>query len=626
LRDYDPVGNLLRLTHQAAVGNWTRTYAYNENSLIEPARKSNRLSQTALPTNAGAPAEQYSYDAHGNFTQMPHLPMMQWDFKDQLSASSRQAVNAGQPETTYYVYDTGGQRARKVTEQASGTRKNERFYIGGYEVYRELNGGGAVALQRDSLHVMDDKQRIAIVETQTVNNGPAIASPVPVQRYQLANHLGSAILELDDASKLITYEEYAPFGSSRYQAVRSQTETSKRYRYTGKERDEESGLYYHGVRYNAPWIGRWISADPKGLIDGVCLYSYCSDNPVALHDPSGTQGTSPPPGMIGNDPRIGALWEKAAVETLGPRLHAKTYSEVVTAFQAEVANRVAAKGGWLGSNRAAGTAINYARTSYAQVRARFGRLAAQEGISLNGLQVHHTFGEIAQAPGEALTTTNLMFARGNAASVGSGHNFAHKVSEAQAAGAKNPGQQVAAELEARGIKPDVPELSPTIQNTTPPKNTPGAATTAKLPTAAATSLAEEHPTVPLAPSQVPAPAAPGRLMRAGAWAADTLPRVARIAGQIVTVVGAVEEANRTYELENRNNRGWLNAGAMWTATAVAGVLAGVVDDALAATATAASGSPAPVMESWDQYGSGPVQHAAGEAIRGILDWGAKHGL
>jgi hypothetical protein len=119
---------------------------------------------------------------------------------------------------------------------------------------------------------------------------------------------------------------------------------------------------------------------------------------------------------------------------------------------------------------------------------------------------------------------------------------------------------------------------------------------------------------------------PGRLARAGAWAAETLPRVAKVAGQIVTVVGATNEANRTYELENRNNRGWLNAGAMWTATAVAGVLAGVVDDALAATATAASGSPAPVMESWDLYGSGPVQHAAGEAIRGILDWGAKHGL
>jgi hypothetical protein len=48
--------------------------------------------------------------------------------------------------------------------------------------------------------------------------------------------------------------------------VHSQTETSKRYRYTGKERDEESGLYYHGARYYAPWLGRWTAIDPLQLL------------------------------------------------------------------------------------------------------------------------------------------------------------------------------------------------------------------------------------------------------------------------------------------------------------------------------------------------------------------------
>ena len=57
-------------------------------------------------------------------------------------------------------------------------------------------------------------------------------------RYQHGNHLGSAMLELDDAANVITYEEYFPYGSTSYQAVRSQTETPKRYRYTGKERDD----------------------------------------------------------------------------------------------------------------------------------------------------------------------------------------------------------------------------------------------------------------------------------------------------------------------------------------------------------------------------------------------------
>jgi hypothetical protein len=151
--DYDPVGNFKTMSHLAGngAGNWTRGYTYSEASLIEPAKKSNRLSQTALQANSNPPAEPYKYDAHGNMVRMPHLPLMQWDFKDQLSASSRQVVNAGTPETTFYVYDAGGQRARKITERQNGARKNKRFYLGGFEVYREFDAGGAVNLERETL-------------------------------------------------------------------------------------------------------------------------------------------------------------------------------------------------------------------------------------------------------------------------------------------------------------------------------------------------------------------------------------------------------------------------------------------------------------------------------------------
>ena len=44
--EYDEVGNILRLIHQAANGDWNRAYDYNEPSLIEPVLTNNRLSQT----------------------------------------------------------------------------------------------------------------------------------------------------------------------------------------------------------------------------------------------------------------------------------------------------------------------------------------------------------------------------------------------------------------------------------------------------------------------------------------------------------------------------------------------------------------------------------------------------
>jgi RHS repeat-associated protein len=162
-----------------------------------------------------------------------------------------------------------------------------------------------VTLARETLHLMDDKQRIALVETRTQGSDPA---PAQLIRYQLGNHLGSASLELDDQAQIISYEEFYPYGSTSYQAVRSQTETPKRYRYTGKERDEETGLYYHGARYYAVWVGRWVSCDPTGFADGTNLYRYSRDNPIKLHDPSGTHGTQPR--LSANDPRIKAYEQR----------------------------------------------------------------------------------------------------------------------------------------------------------------------------------------------------------------------------------------------------------------------------------------------------------------------------
>jgi RHS repeat-associated protein len=204
---------------------------------------------------------------------------MTWDFKDQLLS-----VETADEGITYYVYDASGQRVRKVIHNQNDTKTEERIYLGSLEVYRKYNGAreGRLELIRETLHIMDDKQRIALVETRT-----DIADPEPLTRYQLGNHLGSALVELDKGTEVITYEEYHPYGSTSYHARRNQTDAWKRYRYTGKERDDESGLYYHGARYYAPWLGRWITCDPSGLLDGVGLYTYVNDNPIRLRDPSG---------------------------------------------------------------------------------------------------------------------------------------------------------------------------------------------------------------------------------------------------------------------------------------------------------------------------------------------------
>jgi hypothetical protein len=108
--------------------------------------------------------------------------------------------------------------------------------------------GTTIALERETLHAMDTDRRAAIIETRTVGPG---AEPQQLVRYQLGNHIGSAIVELDAAAEVISYEEYFPFGASSYQAGTLAEVKLKRYRYTDKERDEENDFSYHGARYCA---------------------------------------------------------------------------------------------------------------------------------------------------------------------------------------------------------------------------------------------------------------------------------------------------------------------------------------------------------------------------------------
>jgi len=183
------------------------------------------------------------------------------------------------------VYNQSGQRVRKVVEKGPNL-KEEHIYLGELEIYRKYSNG-ILLLERETLQVQDDQNRIAILESRSGGSSTTDRAPARLIRYQLSDHLDSAALEVDENARILTYEEYSPYGSTTYQARASNLETPKRYRFTGKERDEESGFSIHGARYLAVWLGRWLTADPSGLSDGGNLYAYVRGNPVNMNDPSG---------------------------------------------------------------------------------------------------------------------------------------------------------------------------------------------------------------------------------------------------------------------------------------------------------------------------------------------------
>jgi RHS repeat-associated protein len=302
---YDAAGNMREMKHRGtdpAHPGWTRSFAYDAASLIEdgiagrPLLQNNRLTSSQVST-VNPLAEQFVYDTHGNLLRAPHLggahpaPNLEWNEQDRLSRAE-----LGGGGTAWYVYDSSGERVRKVWEKSPGLIE-ERIYVGSCEIFRRRSGAGPAVFERETLHIMDEQQRVASVETRTIDVAGNDAGPAQLIRYQYSNHLGSAVLELDQDAQIITYEEYSPYGNTTYQAVVSNLETPKRIRFSGRERDEETGFNYHGARYCAPWLARWISCDPTGLADGVNLYRYAHDSPIGAVDNTGTDTTVAIPGV-----------------------------------------------------------------------------------------------------------------------------------------------------------------------------------------------------------------------------------------------------------------------------------------------------------------------------------------
>ena len=99
-------------------------------------------------------------------------------------------------------------------------------------------------------------------------------------RFLHTNALGSNIVLTDDNQNALARYEYDVFG-----AIRSETGTSADTRkFTGKEFDADSNLYYYAARYYDPYIGRFTQRDPVG--DGVNWYAYTYNNPLKFVDPT----------------------------------------------------------------------------------------------------------------------------------------------------------------------------------------------------------------------------------------------------------------------------------------------------------------------------------------------------
>ena len=213
--------------------------------------------------------------------------------------------------TVIYRYGDDGQRALKFTQQSNSETLYFNNFYSVHQVAHEPNHEHGL---RVSKHIFVGNSRLVTAMTHADNNGDT-TEQTEKRYYYHADHLQSAQFITNAKGEQYEHIEYTPYGELWIEETAPGIDKLP-FRFTGKELDEETGLYYYGARYLDPKYSRWLSGDPalndyipKAPIDdeakkhnenlpgmggvfnvvNLHVYHYAGNNPIKYTDPDGKE-------------------------------------------------------------------------------------------------------------------------------------------------------------------------------------------------------------------------------------------------------------------------------------------------------------------------------------------------
>jgi RHS repeat-associated protein len=272
---YDKLGNMLDLYHNAGAGNTFHRYFNDFDTAPTAAFQTSNL---ATKIKYGGTTVNYSFDANGNMITEGTGRAFEWDYGDRMRGFGEGTTTAA------YLYDAGGNRVKKVVRKSSSLQEVTVYIDGGFEYLYTIDSSSIVQ-EMNEIHVMDGRSRVARVREWYVPTWPVGVSYPEAVLYNLEDHLGNASFSFTVTGTGYSLEEYFPFGETSFGSF-----AKKRYRFCGKERDEESGLYYYGARYFAAWSCRFVSIDPlAGEYPFYTPFQYAGNQPINSIDLDGLE-------------------------------------------------------------------------------------------------------------------------------------------------------------------------------------------------------------------------------------------------------------------------------------------------------------------------------------------------
>ncbi|OHB21287.1 MAG: hypothetical protein A3J67_05350 [Parcubacteria group bacterium RIFCSPHIGHO2_02_FULL_48_10b] len=320
---YDQLGNRLTKTTPAEQSG----YAYDVLSRLLSATEKKQ----PLKSNPSRTVEQYAYDPAGNrlsgpkqnqaYSYDPANELLQVrDIFFTYDNNGNVVTKAEENKTFQFLYDAENKltEAIKVTSSTASTTARYNYDPFGRRI--EKNVGGKIEKffydNEDILFITDGTNRI----TQSFVHGPGIDEPLAINQtkpvstaelhktlsqlasvlqgmllgnslattvtvsmpvpktdtfFYLYDGLGSIIGLTDSKGKIVQKYDYDSFGNLKGQG---QGSVKQPYTYTGREFDQEAGLYYYRARYYDAGVGRFLQRDPysgfKFDVQSLNLYPY----------------------------------------------------------------------------------------------------------------------------------------------------------------------------------------------------------------------------------------------------------------------------------------------------------------------------------------------------------------
>ena len=271
---YDGVGNRTQQMSYAAGATTTDIYGYPADSnrltdIVSSTGSTRSLTYDAAGNvtfdNRNGPGYSYTYDASGRMSSFAINGVVQAEYEYNFLGQQviRRLTQTG--ETIHSVHDAAGNRiAEYLYDESAGTSSLIREYI------------------------WADAKLLGVVENGTLY-------------YVRTDHIGRPVFATDGAGAKVWEASYLPFGG-----LQASSGPNSTLRFPGQWFQSETGLHQNWMRDYDPTTGRYIQADPLGLVDGASVYGYVTQNPGRYVDPRGerrTMATPRPPLTRPSPPR-----------------------------------------------------------------------------------------------------------------------------------------------------------------------------------------------------------------------------------------------------------------------------------------------------------------------------------